>query len=98
MSKMNIQEFTVKYLAVLHVDSKSQESYIKLPIIDLDELGYMQQSLLDTILLLSHERIEQEGEENLSNCLYWLSKILIASYPAQELEGITELLNNRKRV
>jgi len=80
----------------LHTNIEDQTHYVPLPISDLEELGHMQQSLLDTLLLLSHQRIEQEGEENLSNCLYWLSKILLASYPAQELEGITEFLKQSK--
>jgi len=62
---MKSQDFTGKYALTLHTDPHTEENYIKLPVADLAELGYMQQAILE---------------------------ILLASYPQEELEGISEWL------
>jgi len=44
---MKSQDFTGKYALTLHTDPHTEENYIKLPVADLAELGYMQQAILD---------------------------------------------------
>ena len=87
---MNLTEFTIRYACTLHTDPKTQEKYIKLTIADLDELSYMQRSLLHAINLLTE--LEKEEKKEVESSIYWLSKIIITSYPQSELEGLSELL------
>ncbi|GAA3644984.1 hypothetical protein [Flavivirga jejuensis] len=50
---MKPNEFTASYGDTLQTNPKTNQVYIKLPIADLNELSYMQESLLEFILLLS---------------------------------------------
>lgn len=91
---MNLKEFTERYACTLHTDTKTLKKYIKLPIADLDELSYMQRSLLQTIKMLTEQEREAEQEKELESSIYWISKILLASYPQSELEGLSKILKN----
>jgi len=48
--------------------------------------------LLKNLHLLTHLEDRSDTGRGLKNCAYWLSKILLASYPAEELEGIAKLI------
>ena len=85
---MNLQEFTKRYALTLHTEPEG--NYIKLPIADLSELGYMQQALVQGIQMLT--QIEDIHKKESENTIYWLCKILLAGYPQDELEGLSELL------
>lgn len=87
---MNVTEFTQRYACTLHTDIKTNKRYITLPINDLYELSNMQRSLIQAIQTLSET--EKERKIEIENSIYWLSKILLASYPQSELEGLSELL------
>ena len=83
---MNLQEFTKRYALTLHTEPDG--NYIKLPIADLRELGYMQQALIQGIQMLT--QIEDAHKKESENSIYWLCKILLAGYPQEELEGLSE--------
>jgi hypothetical protein len=87
---MKLQEFTARYAHTLHQDPNTEESYIKLAIADLSELGHMQQALLNGIAMLT--QLDDEHRKEAENSMYWFCKILLAGYPQEELDGITELL------
>lgn len=80
----------------LQTDTSSNQSYIKLPIANLSELSYMQTSLIETIFLLSQLEQGDYKHEQKQSALYWLSKIVLASYPSAELEGLSEWLEEQK--
>ena len=90
---MKTNNFNKRYALTLHKDPHTEENYIKLPVVDLAELGYMQQAILDGLLYLVQIENRQE-EKELQNSMYWLLKILLASYPQEELEGISEWLKS----
>lgn len=81
---MKLQDIT----KTLHTDLDTQETYLKIPLSDLSELSAMQQSLLENLHLLS----QLEKETDLKDCVFWLSRILLASYPSDELEGVAKLI------
>ena len=87
---MTSREFTARYSRTLRIDSDTQQPYLKLPISDLNELACMQEALLQAVQTLSQNKTPYKGETNHS--VYWLSKILLLSYPGIELEGLSELL------
>ncbi len=87
---MNLQEFTERYAVTLHTDLKGH--YLKLPIDDLNELAYMQEALLAAIAMLT--QVEDVYKKEVENSIYWLCKILLAGYPGEELEGLSEWLKN----
>ena len=89
---MKLQEFTAKYAKTVHIDTNTQETYIRIPVTDLGELGYMQQSLLENLHLLTQLEDHTDYDKSIKNCAFWLSKILLASYPNDELEGISKLI------
>ncbi|OED35682.1 hypothetical protein AB832_06190 [Flavobacteriaceae bacterium (ex Bugula neritina AB1)] len=89
---MKPQEFTEKYIHTIYTDPTTKETFIRVPISDYQELSYMQQSLLENLHLLTHLEDRSDTDRGLKNCAYWLSKILLASYPAEELEGISKLI------
>ena len=89
---MELQEFTARYAHTLHQDPNTKESYIKLSIADLNELGYMQQALLSAIATIT--QAEDAHKKESENSIYWLCKILLAGYPQEELEVLAELLGN----
>lgn len=91
---MNLQEFTVRYCHTLHQDRGTKESYIKLPVTDLGELGQMQQALLNGIAMLT--QLDDDQRKEAENSMYWLCKILLAGYPQEELNGLAEWLKNNK--
>lgn len=85
---MNLQEFTARYAHTLHQDPSTKESYIKLAIADLSELGNMQQALLNGIMMLT--QLDDEQRKEAENSMYWFCKILLAGYPQEELDGLSE--------
>lgn len=89
---MKLQEFTAKYANTVHLDTTTQETYIRIPVTDLGELGFMQQSLLENLHLLTQLEDSTDNDKGLKNCAFWLSRILLASYPQEELEGISKLI------
>lgn len=89
-------EFATKYGHTLHTDPETDETYLKLPVIDLIELGFMQESLMKVIELFS--QVNGEHWIEYRNSLHWLNKILLASYPRAELDGLTELLEQENAV
>lgn len=84
--QMNLQEFTQRYAVTLHAEPEG--NYIKLPIADMSELGYMQQALLNAIATIT--QTEDAHKKESENSIYWLCKILLAGYPQEELEGLSE--------
>ncbi|WP_211344331.1 hypothetical protein [Flavivirga rizhaonensis] len=52
----------------------------------------MQESLLECILLLSQLEKRQYKNEQMQSIMYWLSKLLLVSYPHTELDGLSEWL------
>ena len=89
---MKPTHFKQTYLNVLHTDPDTKEQYVKIPIENLDELAHLQKGLLRNLLLLSQISDEYHSSEHLKTSMYWLCKILLASYPDQELEGIARFL------
>lgn len=89
---MNPQEFKAKHGYTLHTDPETQKHYIKLPIDDLNELIYMQVSLLDGIILLTQLEERYYKNEQIQSVMYWLCKLVLLSYPHEELSGISKLL------
>ena len=89
---MNPQEFKTRYLHTLQIDPETNKRYIKLPIDDLNELTYMQESLVESILLLTQLEKRQYKSEQMQSSIYWLCKILLVSYPHAEIDGLSEWL------
>ncbi|MBJ6369859.1 hypothetical protein [Snuella sedimenti] len=89
---MNPQEFKTRYCYTLQTDPETKQNYIKLPIADLSELIYMQESLLENILLLTQLEKRHYKTEQMQSTIYWLCKILLVSYPHSELDGLSEWL------
>ncbi len=89
---MKPKEFKSKYLHTLQTDDNTSQSYIKVPISDLNDLIYMQESLLEGLQLLSQLEERHYKGEQMGSIMYWLSKILLASYPSAELNGLSEWL------
>ena len=92
---MNPQEFKSKYLRTLQTDPETKQHYIKLPISDLNELIYMQESLLENILLLTQLEKRHYKNEQIQSTIYWLCKLLLISYPHTELDGLSEWLKRK---
>lgn len=90
---MNPQEFKSRYGFTLQTDPETKQNYIKLPITDFNELAYMQESLLDSILLLTQLEKRHYKNEQMQSVIYWLCKLILASYPNEELEGLSKWLN-----
>ncbi len=89
---MKSQEFTEEYGCTLQTNLETKQSHIELPISDLNELAYMQESLLEGILLLTELEKRHYRHEQMQSIVYWLSKILLVSYPHQEINGLSEWL------
>lgn len=89
---MKPQEFTAKYANTIYFDNKTQEAYIRISVADLNELGFMQHTLLESLNLLSQLDDSFRTDRDLKDCVFWISKILLASYPTDELEGISKLI------
>ena len=87
---MNPQEFTQRYALTLHTEPDTQEKYIKLPIDNLSDLAYMQEALLNAIMMLT--QTEDEHRMEAENSMYWLCRILLAGHPREELDGLAEWL------
>ena len=83
---------------ILNTDPKTKETFIKLPITDLSELGFMQQSLLENLHLLSQLEDQKEVEKPLKDIVFWLSKILLASYPENELKELSKLVKSASKL
>jgi hypothetical protein len=89
---MKPQEFKSRYRHTIQSDPETQQNYIKLPITDFNELAYMQESLLDGIILLTQLEKRHYKREQLQSVMYWFCKILLAGYPNMELDGLSEWL------
>ena len=83
---------------ILNTDPKTKETFIKLPITDLSELSFMQQSLLENLNLLSQLEDQKEVEKPLKDIVFWLSKILLASYPENELTELSKLVKSASKL
>ncbi|WP_299553503.1 hypothetical protein [Seonamhaeicola sp.] len=91
---MSPQEFKAKYGHTLHTDPKTKQNYIKLPICSLNELAYMQESLLDGILLLTQLEKRHYKNEQMQSTVYWLCRLTLNSYAHDEINGLSEWLKN----
>ena len=91
---MNPQKFTATYLRTLQTDPETNQSHLKIPVTDLDELACIQQALLQAIQALAEVR--RHNVEESQHATYWLCKLLLASYPGSELEGLAILLESYK--
>lgn len=91
---MNPKEFKTRYGHTLQTDPETKQHYIKLPISNLNELAYMQESLLDSILLLTQLEKRHYKNEQMQSVVYWLCKILLVSYPNTEIDGLSEWLRH----
>jgi len=89
---MKPQEFTAKYANTVYYDTDTQESYIRIPVTDLNELGFMQHTLLENLNLLSQLNDDLKADRDLKDCVFWISKILLSSYPTDELAGVSKLI------
>ncbi len=92
---MNSQDFKTRHCHTLQTDPETQQTYIKLPINDFNELVYMQESLLDGILLLSQLEKRHFKSEQMQSITYWLCKLLMVSYPNTEIDGLSEWLTSK---
>ena len=82
------------HIQILTVDPITKETFIKLPITNLSELGFMQQSLLENLNLLS----QLEKDTDVKDIVFWLSKILLASYPETEIEELSKLTKSASKL
>ena len=97
---MNPKEFKSKYGHTLHTDSQTGKHYIELPIADLSELAYMQESLLCGISMLTQLEHTSTAlstgfkykKEQILSTIYWLSRLAQNSYPHEEINGLNEWL------
>ena len=89
---MKPQDFKTKYAHTLHTDPITKQSYIKIPVADLSDLTYMQHSLLHALSLLSILEDGGYDDEQLKAAMSWLCKILLDSYPKDEIDGLCEWL------
>ncbi len=94
---MNAQEFSSRHAHTLQTDPKTKQHYIKLPLTDLNELAYLQESLLDCILLLTLLEKQDYKPERLQSVIYWLSRLLKVSYPHAEIDGLSEWLTSKDK-
>jgi len=85
-------EFAAKYGRTLHIDPETNKTYLKVPVTDLKELACMQEALLQVLQSLAQLENPYKVEPNHGMC--WLCKILLASYPGRELDGLAELLES----
>ena len=90
---MNSHEFTTKYGHTLRLDPETSEPCLIIPVTDLGELACMHEALLQALRRLSQIKSPRTGEPDYST--YWISKILLASYPGSEMEGLAELLKHK---
>lgn len=86
---MDFNEFTAKYGQTLHTDPETNSIYLKIPMADLSDLGFMQESLIKAIHMLTY--VDAQHRIEFDNSIYWLNKILSVSYPRAELDGLAEL-------
>ena len=89
---MNPKEFKSKYGHTLHTDPETKHSYIKLRVTDLNELAYMQESLLNGILMLTQLETSQYKNQQMQSTLYWLCRLAQSSCPHEEINGLYEWL------
>lgn len=91
---MGSKDFTTKQASTLHTGPHTNQTYLKLPVANLGELGYMHQALLNGVVFLSQPEEGQNHEKELKNSIYWLCKIILASYPQEKLESMDQWLEN----
>ncbi|WP_299550639.1 hypothetical protein [Seonamhaeicola sp.] len=91
---MKPQEFKSRYGCTLQTDPETKQHYIKLPVTDFNQLAYMQESLLEGILLLTQLEERHYKREQLQSVMYWLCKLVLLTYPHDELEGLSKWLES----
>lgn len=91
---MKPDEFTLKYAHTLQTDPQTNIPYIKIHLTDLSDLAYMQQGLINALQLLTCPGDNNYDNEQVQNAMYWLCKILLDSYPQDELRGLRDWLEN----
>ncbi|WP_438426247.1 hypothetical protein [Aquimarina macrocephali] len=87
---MNNQEFTPEYPSSVHTDPVTQQKYIRIPITEPGELQFMQYVLSENLQLLSHLEDDYKFNGIFKDCVYWVSKILLASYPFEDHKVIRQ--------
>ncbi len=87
---MKPEEFTPEYPSSVHTDPLTQEKYIRIPIAELGELQFMQYVLSENLQLLSHLEDDYKFNGIFKDCVYWISKILLASYPFEDHKVIRQ--------
>lgn len=90
---MTPHEFATKYGHTLRLDPETGGPCLTIPVTNLSELACMQEALLQAIQTLAQLKNPHRAEPDYST--YWISKILLASYPGSELEGLAELLEHK---
>ena len=90
---MNPSKFKKAYCNVLRKDQDTEHYYFKTTVENLYELAYLQKGLITSLFFVSQLQDELHTKEELKNCIYWISKILLESYPNTELEGLDTLLD-----
>lgn len=78
---MKTANFKATYTRVLHADPESNETYIKIPVGILDELGYLHQAIIDALYWMGQAADGASDRGELHNSLYWFARILRCSYP-----------------
>ncbi len=96
--KMNIKNFTEKYVNIIHTDPTTKETFIRVPIQDYGELSFMKYTLIENLNLLSQLDDHIKTERDMKDSMFWISKILLASYPAEELKGIAKLIKTASKL
>ncbi|WP_299550970.1 hypothetical protein [Seonamhaeicola sp.] len=96
---MTPQEFKTNYCHTLHTDpethltdGQAKQCYIKVPISDLNELAYMQESLLNGVLMLAQLEPSQYKNQQMQSTMYWLCRLAQNSCPHEEINGLNEWL------
>jgi hypothetical protein len=69
---------------------KAKQNCINIPVTRPDEFIYMKNSLLETLYLLSQLDDNYEHHRGFKDAVYWISKILLESYPSEGREILTQ--------
>ena len=86
------------YAQILHTDPETKHTFVKLPVTDLSELGFMQQTLLENLHLISQLEDKNQNNQSIKDIVFWLSKILLASYPETELIELSKLVKSASKL
>ena len=86
---MNSLEFSARYGNTLHTDPETDKTYLRIPVTDLSDLGYIYESLLKAVQMLT--QMEQPHWLESRDSIHCINKILSGSFPRAELDGLAEL-------